>query len=68
MTEKITKNDADYSKGMAARHCGKMFPRDVGYCKNFMDTGPGHSGECELVKGEIRRSFWCRKWAKGATK
>lgn len=69
MAEKFAKDDVDYSKGHAASHCGRMFSDDTGYCKHFLYPGPNEmSGECQLVKGAIKRDFWCRKWKKAVTK
>ena len=68
MTEKANKADVDYSAGMAKSHCGKMFDRDVGYCKHFIALSREGLGECQLVKGSIRRSFWCRKFERAVTK
>jgi hypothetical protein len=39
----------DYSKGMKASHCGN--------CEHF--EAPQ---SCELVKGVIDRSYWCKLW------
>ena len=68
MTEKTTKSDADYSKGMAARHCGKMFDKDVGYCAHFIGEGITAPGKCERVYGDINRNMWCRLFKKAVTK
>ena len=68
MTEKANKEDVDYSKGHPASHCGSMFLTDKGYCKHFIDSGAEGTGGCHLVKGIIKRAFWCRKWAKAVTK
>ena len=68
MAEKFSKDDVAYSKGHPASHCGPMFPADKGYCKHFIDKPDRIEGECELVKGVIRRSFWCRLWKKAVTK
>lgn len=67
MTEKANKEDVDYSKGHSASHCGPMFPADKGYCKHFIDT-TRFDGECELVKGVIKRPMWCRLFKKAVTK
>lgn len=68
MAEKISKDAADYSRGMAKSHCGKMFNSDTGYCKHFIGEGMQGNGLCALVKGEIRRAFWCRKFSKAVEK
>ena len=69
MTEKANKDDVDYGKGHPASHCGRMFPADKGYCKHFL-YGPSddNNGECELVKGVIKRPMWCRLFKKAVTK
>lgn len=69
MAEKFAKDDVSYSKGHLASHCGRMFADDAGYCKHFIDSGTHPIiGSCELVRGAIKRDFWCRKWKKAVTK
>ena len=66
MTEKANKEDVDYGKGHPASHCGKMFEADKGYCEHFF--GQDGDGLCELVKGLIKRGYWCRKFERAVTK
>ena len=69
MTEKANKEDVNYSRGMPRSHCGPMFNGDTGYCEHFIaNKRSGIFGGCELVKGEIKNSFWCQKWKKAVTK
>ena len=71
MTEKANKEDVDFGKGMAERHCGPMFNTDRGYCAHFIEgraVGPSGSGTCSKVKGPIKRSMWCRLFKKAVTK
>lgn len=67
MAEKISKDAADYGKGMASSHCGKMFDKDKGYCTHFIDKTV-FDGECEMVRGVIKRDRWCRLFKKAVTK
>lgn len=64
---KADKDDVNYSKGMAKSHCGPMFPADKGYCEHFIDTTV-FDGECERVRGNIKRPMWCRLFKKAVTK
>ena len=51
MKPKREKSSVDYSKGHKDSHCGN--------CAHFE---PPHA--CELVKGAIDRSYWCKLWTK----
>ena len=66
MKDKFDKVDVDFSRGMTAAHCGRMFQSDKGYCKHFVSTGLLYTeaGACQLVKGIIKRDMWCRKFSK----
>jgi len=73
MAEKSNKDDVDFSKGMPASHCGQMFASDKGYCRHFIEPKPldelfSGAGECEVVKGGIKRSMWCKKFSRVVTK
>lgn len=62
---KLTKEQANYSRGMINSHCGKVFDNDRAYCKHFIrhheDTD---LGECEVVQGAINPVYWCSKFSK----
>lgn len=63
MTERISKDEAEYSRGMLHSHCGPTFRDDKYHCKHFIH-GPGFYGQCEKVRGTIEPIMWCRLFEK----
>lgn len=63
---KASKQETDYSLGMAESHCGKVFSDDKGYCKHFIHPKTGYTshGTCKKVEGQINPVFWCKLYAK----
>jgi hypothetical protein len=58
---KASKEQVDYSRGMADRHCGKSFKDDTGFCRHFIPpSDPANDGSCERVAGTISQIYWCK--------
>lgn len=57
MMAKSDKSEVNYSKGMAASHCGQWRPTDQHYCKHFREPAA-----CTEVKGQIDRYYWCKRF------
>lgn len=61
---KMTKAEANYSRGMIHSHCGKVFSNDSGYCKHFKGAGDAvKDGVCTEVEGSISPVYWCKEFA-----
>jgi hypothetical protein len=58
---KHNKKEVEYSKGHAVSHCGPTANWPRGSCIHFEEP----SG-CELVRGYIDRTYWCRLFRKQA--
>ena len=67
---KLTKSQADYSRGHKDSDCGETFHGDHRYCRHFIETPSGAAdlGACERVSGSINRVYWCRLFAKAHSK
>ena len=64
MTDKHTKEEVNFGKGMARSHCGKLWRDDHNYCKHFIGAKESTtSGACEVVQGSIERVKWCELFA-----
>jgi len=46
LTDKVSKQQAHYSKGMEKAHCG--------ICKHFKAPD-----QCEVVAGDVKPDMWC---------
>lgn len=55
MSDKISKQDADYSPGMESKHCA--------LCEHYLGDN-----RCEIVAGFIREDYWCRFFEKASNK
>jgi hypothetical protein len=61
---KVSKDKVNYGPGHKDSHCGKCFSEDTGYCKNYMRIKYKHVGNCRVVQGEVKSTYWCNKFEK----
>ena len=55
---KASKEQVDYSRGMADRHCGTSFKDDTGFSRYFIPpSDPANDGSCERVACTISQIY-----------
>jgi hypothetical protein len=55
LLRKVSKQTAEYSRGHAGAHCGKVLDDDKSYCRHFIPplSPTGSLWQCEKVAGAI---------------